>query len=116
MQNIILYLTCVLIWGSTWFAIKLQLTDVNPLLSVSYRFGGAALILFVIFALTGKLHGMCFTPKQFFFVALQGFSLFFLGYWLFYLTTGHLTSGLVAVVFSTVTVMNIFNQAIFFRI
>lgn len=115
MQNLVLYSLCVLIWGSTWYAIKFQLTDIDPLLSVAYRFGGAAIVLAMVLAAMGRLRKINYTPRQYFFIALQGFSLFFLGYWLFYLTTGYLTSGLVAVVFSTLVVMNTFNQAIFFR-
>ncbi len=42
--------------------------------------------------------------------------MFFVSYWLFYVTSQYLTSGLVAVTLSTITVMNIFNQAIFFRV
>ena len=33
------------IWGSTWLAIKYQLTDVAPEVSVSYRFALAAAML-----------------------------------------------------------------------
>ena len=42
MQNLALYVITVLIWGSTWIAVKFQLT-VPALLSVSYRYGFAAL-------------------------------------------------------------------------
>jgi drug/metabolite transporter (DMT)-like permease len=45
MLNFILYATAALIWGSTWLGIKLQLTQVPPVLSVGYRFCLAALIL-----------------------------------------------------------------------
>ena len=46
MLNVLLYMGATLIWGSTWLAIKLQLTQVPPILSVGYRFCLAALILF----------------------------------------------------------------------
>ena len=115
MQNLILYATTVLVWGSTWIAIKFQLS-VPALLSVSYRYTLAALLMIAFCAVTGRLLKIRWTRKQYMFVALQGFFLFFLNYWLFYLTSQHLTSGLVAVCLSTITVMNIFNQALFFRI
>lgn len=35
---ILLYAIASLIWGSTWFGIKLQLTQVPPILSIAYRF------------------------------------------------------------------------------
>ena len=41
-----LYLVTVLIWGSTWLAIKFQLGAVDPLVSVIYRFGLASVLLF----------------------------------------------------------------------
>ena len=45
MQGAIFYLLTVLIWGSTWFAIKFQLGVVDASLSLVYRFGLAALLL-----------------------------------------------------------------------
>lgn len=41
--------------------------------------------------------------------------LFSLNYWLFYLASNHLTTGLVAVIFSLITIMNIGNQRLFFN-
>ena len=46
MNNAALYLATALIWGTTWFAIKFQLGDVAPELSVAYRFGLASASLF----------------------------------------------------------------------
>ena len=115
MQNLALYVITVLIWGSTWIAVKFQLTD-PALLSVAYRYGFAALVMLAFCAVTGRLFKIRWTPKQYMFVAIQGFFLFFLNYWLFYITSQYLTSGLVAVCLSTIIIMNIFNQALFFRI
>src|SRR3546814_16012754 len=42
----------------------------------------------------------------------QGLTLFSLNYLLFYVATGYVTSGLVAVAFSTITIMNIGNGEI----
>ena len=41
-----LYALVVLIWGSTWIALKMQLGSVPVELSIAYRFGLAALVLF----------------------------------------------------------------------
>ena len=41
-----LFIICSAIWGSTWLAIKYQLGVVAPELSVAYRFGLAAIVLF----------------------------------------------------------------------
>ncbi len=116
MHNAALYALTVLIWGSTWYAVTLQLGVVHPVSSVSYRFALAALLLFVYTYGIKKNRQRTFSFKQHIFIALLGLCLFCVNYILFYFGTQHLTSGLVAIIFSTITLMNIFNQAIFFRI
>jgi drug/metabolite transporter (DMT)-like permease len=93
MYNAFLYLITVVIWGSTWLAIKYQLGIVSPELSIAYRFGLAASIL-ILFSLVRRLP-MRFELKSHGFFALQGFLLFSLNYFLVYLAEGYLTSGLV---------------------
>lgn len=115
MKNLILYLTSVLIWGSTWYVVKFQLGTVDPLLSIAYRFFLAAILIGIYGTVSGRFKKIRFTLKQHGFIALQGLFLFCLNYWLFYLATGHLTSGLVSVCFSTMAVMNVVNQSMFFR-
>jgi drug/metabolite transporter (DMT)-like permease len=107
-----LYLMTVFIWGSTFFAIKFQLGEVAPEVSVAYRFALAALILL----------GWCwfrqlpmrFAFRQHLWMLTQGLTLFGLNYMVVYWATAELTSGLIAVVFSTIVLMNIVNGAIFF--
>ena len=111
MLNFLLYTTASLIWGSTWLAIKLQLTQVPPVLSVAYRFCLAALILLAYCRLSRKR--LKFSLNDHRFMALQGFSLFGLSYCGSYLATVYMTSGLVAVVFSTILMWNILNLRIF---
>jgi len=111
MMNFVLYATATLIWGSTWLGIKLQLTQVPPILSVGYRFCLAALILLVFCLFTHKK--LVFSRRDHLFLAVQGFTLFGLGYIMSYLATSYLTSGLVAVVFSTVLMWNILNLRLF---
>ena len=113
MLNFFLYLSASLIWGSTWLAIKLQLTQVPPILSVAYRFCLAALILLVYCWLTRKR--LKFSSRDHSYMMLQGFTLFGLSYCGSYLATAYMTSGLVAVVFSTILMMNIINLRIFMR-
>jgi drug/metabolite transporter (DMT)-like permease len=50
-----------------------------------------------------------FTRREHLFIALQGLLLFSFNYWLVYLAEVHLTSGLVAVIFSMIIFMNIMN-------
>lgn len=111
MINVLLYMAAALIWGSTWLAIKLQLTQVPPILSVGYRFCLAALILLIFCLLKHKK--LAFSRKDHLFMALQGVTLFGLGYCMSYLATVYLTSGLVAVVFSTIMMWNILNLKLF---
>ena len=111
MLNLILYSTASLIWGSTWLGIKLQLTQVPPVLSVGYRFCLASAILLTYCLLANKK--LAFSLRDQIFMALQGFTLYGLSYCMSYLATSHLTSGLVAVVFSTILMWNILNLRLF---
>ena len=111
MLNFLLYAAAALIWGSTWLGIKLQLTQVPPILSVGYRFCLAALILAVYCLLRKKR--LAFSRRDHLFMAIQGFSLFGLSYCMSYLATSYLTSGLVAVVYSTILMWNILNLRLF---
>jgi drug/metabolite transporter (DMT)-like permease len=108
-----LYLATVLIWGSTWFAIKFQLGVVEAEVSLIYRFALAAGIL-ILFSLFTK-RNLRFSLSQHFFIALQGLFLFSTNYLIFYWATGLLTSGIVALLFSTVILMNIVNGALLLK-
>jgi len=111
MQNSLLYLITVLIWGSTWLAIRFQLGIVAPELSVAYRFFLAAALLFIYSAWKGL--PLRFTARQHRFMAMQGLFLFSVNYILVYIAEGFVTSGLVAVVFSSVIILNVFFGALF---
>jgi len=106
-----LYLTTVLIWGSSWLAAKLQLTQVPPVLSAGYRFCLASAILLVLCILTKR--SLRLSRRDHFFLVLQGVTLFGLSYCLGYLAMLYLTSGLVAVVYSTILMFNILNLKLF---
>lgn len=112
-QAYLLYTITVLIWGSTWLAIKFQLGEVDPLVSVIYRSGTASLLLF----------GWCVLARarirlslnEHIFIALQGVLLFGLNYWLLYWSEVYLSAGVVAVVFATMVFMNVVNSTLFLR-
>jgi drug/metabolite transporter (DMT)-like permease len=105
--------TAVLIWGSTFFAIRFQLGEVDPAVSVAYRFALAALMLLGWCRWRGL--SLRFSAREHGFIALQGLLLFCLNYLIIYFATGLLTSGLVAVIFSGIVFMNIANGALLFR-
>lgn len=114
MKNLLLYIVTVLIWGSTWLGITFQLGTVDPMVSVVYRFSLAALVMFAICLFTGR--SLKFDRRAHGIMALFGLLLFSINYWLVYLAETHITSGLVAVVFSTLVFLNAINSRIFMGI
>lgn len=111
MSNTVLYLLTVLIWGSTWIAIKYQLGGVSPLVSIGHRFILAAALIFIYLLSRRQLQKM--SPTDHLPVFLQGLCLFCINYVFIYTATTQLTTGLVAVVFSTMVFFNIANGAVF---
>src|SRR4051812_9754288 len=99
-----LFLAATLIWGSTWLAIKYQLGVVAPEVSVAYRFALGALMLGAWCLATRR--SLRFSARQHVFIALQGALLFGLNYVGVYWAEQYATSGLVAVLFSTIVFMN----------
>ena len=113
MANFLFYAATILIWGSTWLAITFQLGSVDPVASVAYRFTLAALLLHLWCRASGRR--LQAGRRDHLFLALQGICLFAVNYWLFYVAELHLASGLVAVVFSGMVVLNVLNGALFLR-
>lgn len=107
MFNTSLYGITVLIWGTTWIAITYQLGVVPPELSVAYRFALAALLVFLWAWIRG--HRLRFALSTHLLLAVMGACMFCFNFYFFYLAAAYLTSGLLAVVFSTAAVMNIIN-------
>ena len=112
MSSLGLYLTSVLIWGSTWLAITFQFGTVPPVVSVVYRFALAGLILLAWARM--KALRLRFSPSEHLWMALQGFLLFGINYMCVYLAEAEITSGLVAVAFSLLVILNIIGSRIFF--
>jgi len=108
----LLYIGTVLIWGSTWLAVKMQLGVVAPEVSIAYRFAMAAAILLVYCVARGR--PMRFSLRDHAGMALLGMLLFSGNYIVFYMASGIMTTGLVAVVFSGIVVTNIIFGALLF--
>jgi drug/metabolite transporter (DMT)-like permease len=106
-----LYLTSVLIWGSTWLAITFQFGIVPPVVSVTYRFALAGAILYAWARVKGLR--LRFSANEHLWMALQGLLLFGINYMCVYLAETEITSGLVAVAFSLLVVLNIVGSRIF---
>ncbi|WP_249677435.1 DMT family transporter [Pseudomonas abieticivorans] len=111
-MNLFLYLLTVLIWGTTWIALKLQLGVVAIAVSIVYRFGLAALMLFVILLLSRRLQPM--NRRGHLICLAQGLCLFCVNFMCFLTASQWIPSGLIAVVFSTATLWNALNTRIFF--
>ncbi|MGY2049515.1 DMT family transporter [Methylobacterium sp. JK268] len=109
----LLYAATVLIWGTTWIAIRNQLGVVDPQVSIVYRFALAGLVLFAGLGLTGRFRPVPLRQQPF--VVLQALCLFSCNFACFYAATRSVASGLVSVVFSAATILNIANAYLFHR-
>lgn len=113
MNYIWLYAITVLIWGSSWFAITFQIGVVDEVVAVFFRFLLAAVLL-IVFCIATNRH-LRFSLRDHGFMFVQGICLFCVNYVLIYYATAYISSGLVAVAFSTLVILNILNAAIFLK-
>jgi drug/metabolite transporter (DMT)-like permease len=107
----VLYVITVAIWGTSWYGIKEQLGVVAPTVSLAYRFALAAAILWTFCIVTRR--SLRFPAASHVWMALQALCLFCGNYILFYYAGFHVVSGLLALCFSTIPLMNVFNAAWF---
>ncbi|WP_439887681.1 DMT family transporter [Pseudomonas sp. MBLB4123] len=112
-MSLSLYLLTVLIWGTTWIAIKLQVGEVAVAASIAYRFALAAAVLFAVLLLSGRLQRV--DGRGQLICLAQGLCLFCLNFLCFYTASQWIPSGLVAVIFSTATLWNALNARLFFK-
>ena len=114
MSNLFLYVIVVLIWGTSWYGIELQLGVVEPEVSVAYRYFAAAAILFSYCRIKGL--SLQFEWRHHRWFLLLGLCVFCLNYILAYRAQVHITSALAAIAFSSIVWMNIINARLFFGI
>ena len=112
-MNALLYCVVLLAWGSSWFAISFQLGDVAPQVSIVWRFLMASIILFIWCYLRGLR--LSFPWRDHISWLLLGFFLFCINYICAYFGTFYLASGLICLIFSTLTLFTDFNGFIFFK-
>jgi drug/metabolite transporter (DMT)-like permease len=105
--NAALYGITVLVWGTTWIAMKYQVGPVAPELSVAYRFVIAAAVVFA-WALLARQR-LRFGWRTHLLLLAMGLCMFSFNFYFFYRAAAFHTSGLLAVVFSMTVVMNIVN-------
>jgi drug/metabolite transporter (DMT)-like permease len=103
--GIIGVLICAVIWGTTWYAITLQLGTVPPLASIVWRFGLAAAVLFLGCRIVGlKLR---LSRAQHLAALGQGAFAFSISYSFTYASEGLVASAIVAVTFASLTFINL---------
>ncbi|MBX4995378.1 drug/metabolite transporter (DMT)-like permease [Rhizobium binae] len=112
MANAALFIATVLIWGTTWIAIAMQVGPVPVLVSVFYRFALAAVILVAILAVMRRLKLPALHDQPF--ILAQALCLFSLNFICFYNAAGFIPSGLISVIFSLATIYNAVNARLFF--
>jgi len=125
MNNFSLYILTVLIWGSTWIAVEFQIpasvvdpngqiigSSVAAEVSLVYRYAIASSVIFLW--CWGQKLNLKFSLKTHGIFLAMGFLLFGLNYICVYVGQTYITSALMAIIFSMVSWMNIFNARIFF--
>lgn len=101
------YVLTVLIWGTSWIAIKNQLGVVPFEASIAYRFALAGVVLFLVLLLTHRLRPIPARHQPY--VLLQALCLFSCNFVCFYIAARHVPSGIISVVFSSATILNLVN-------
>ncbi len=110
-MNLFLFFFCTLVWGSTWFVVGFQVHNADPVVSVFYRFLISTLCLFsYCYLKKSPLRFGWAYHKSFIF---QGVFLFSLNYILSYVAKTLISSGLVALCFTTLIYFNILGSRIF---
>lgn len=98
------FLFVSLIWGSTWFVIRDQLSVVPSSWSVTYRFSVAAIGMFILAVIMRQPLRI---DREFLgWAAFLGLVQFSLNFNFVYLAEHHITSGLVAVIFALLIIPN----------
>ncbi len=104
MSSPLLFAIASLIWGSTFWAITVQLGEVAPAVSVVYRFGLASATLFLMCLARGEKLRLPWPAQRW--MMLQGFFSFALSYVCTYTSEQYLVSALVAVLFALMVFWN----------
>ena len=106
-----LYLITVLIWGTTWIALKWQIGPVPIPWSIAYRFWLAAAVLLAWLVIRRQWRWP--TREVLPLLVCQGLCLFCLNFMCFLHASQWIASGLVAVCFSTAPLWNALNGRVF---
>jgi drug/metabolite transporter (DMT)-like permease len=108
-----LFLITVFVWGTSWYAMRLQIGLAPVEVSIAYRFVLGTLLLGAGLLLSGRLRrvpGRAHVP-----LALMGLCMFGLNFFLIYNSAFYIATGLASVIFTLSALFNSLNQWIFFR-
>ncbi len=105
-QELGLYVITVLAWSLSWYALSVNMAvGIAAPVSLAWRFALATAIMFVwVRAIGGKLRFPLGRHRHF---ALLGILLFSTNFLLFYLASQYVVSGLLSVVFSLASIVNL---------
>ncbi|WP_316859365.1 DMT family transporter [uncultured Cohaesibacter sp.] len=106
-----LYAMMIIVWGTSWIAMANQIDIVPALITGIYRFSIASLIVF-IWAMIGR-YRLLFPLPVHLRMALLGMCMFSTNFVMFYYAAGYMASGLMAIIFSLTSLINIVLSAIF---
>lgn len=110
--DLIAIAVCTLAWGTTWFAITQQLGVVDPVVSITYRFALASLLLFAWARLRKEPIGL--NRAQHLAAFGVGLFTFAIDYAFVYWAEERVTSAVVAVVFAALAFVNLITFRVAF--
>src|ERR1700760_3889777 len=108
-----LYAICILIWGTTWFAITAQIDVLAPAVGVAVRFGLAAAVLFA-FCRVRRLP-LRFPARVQALILAQGLTGFYASYVCVYAAERFVASGVVAVGYAASPLFGLILARLFLR-
>lgn len=111
-MNGLLYVSVVLIWGTTWLAIAVQSRYAPPLGAVFWRFAVAVAVLWLLLLVCRRLTVPGWRDQLW--CAVQGACVFCLNFVCLYAAVAYINSGLLAVIFSLSVCFNALNSRLFF--
>lgn len=107
-----LFAVCVLVWGTTWYAITWQIADLAPEIGVALRFALAGATILAFAAWSGM--PLRFSARRHARFALQGAFMYGVSYVCVYHAEQHVVSGLVAVGYSASPLLQGIGAALLF--
>jgi drug/metabolite transporter (DMT)-like permease len=106
-----LFVATVFAWGTSWYALHLQLGYAPVEVSICYRFALGSVLLGLILVTTGRLKPVA--PRLHLNLALLGFCFFGLNFFLIYNSTTYIATGVASVIFTISAMFNGINQWLF---